>query len=148
MRPSPGPGRGLIVPVLIGLLGVAGCGPGVATVTGKVSYKGTPLKGGNITFVSTEGKPTISDKISESGTYTLRDVPTGTVTICVETESLKTAARAPVYSAPPGMTNPNAPPPNQANRYVPIPTKYADTATSGLSYKVVGSQTHDIELTD
>ena len=42
--------------VLLVLVGVSGCGS-TGSVSGKVSYKGTPLKGGTVTFLSSESKP-------------------------------------------------------------------------------------------
>ncbi len=55
--------------VLLVPLGMSGCG-GTGSVSGKVSYKGQLLKGGNVTFISSEGKPTVSASIQEDGSYT------------------------------------------------------------------------------
>ena len=129
-------------------LGASGCGPG--TVSGTVSYKGKLLRGGNVLFVGAAGKSSVSASIQDDGTYTLTGVPTGAVTVCVETASLKPVWGPPArhYKAPPGMQAPGglteAPPPKH---YVPIPDKYGKPDQSGLSYAVKsGRQTYDINL--
>jgi hypothetical protein len=112
-------------------LAVAGCGERTGTVTGKVTYNGAILKGGQVTFVSQEKKP--------------------------ETDSVKPPPGGiPKYAPPPGMTPPGGynpgggvDPKEMARRYVPIPKKYADPAQSGQTMSVTGgSQTHDIVLKD
>jgi hypothetical protein len=145
-------------------LASAGCGGGAAaTVSGKVLYKGAPLKGGNVTFVSTEGKTSISAAIKEDGSYQLANVPVGAVKICVETESLRsqvtrsmskgpgTSGVPPSYKAPPGASEQTGykPPEPQdtSSRYVQIPPQYAKADTTDLTYTVKsGSQSHDVEL--
>jgi hypothetical protein len=131
-----------------------------ATVSGKVTYKGAPLKGGYVTLVTATGisRP---GGISEDGSYTIDNVPTGPVKIAVDTESIKPRSSAgkggmappKKYGPPPGAEQPSAPaykPPDPtagADRYVAIPQKYADPEKSGLTYTVKsGSQTHDIPL--
>jgi hypothetical protein len=132
-------------------LGASGCG-GSGTVSGTVSYAGKPLKGGNVIFVGSEGKRSISGSIQEDGSYTLAKVPPGPVTVCVETESLNPGAKALArhYTPPPGMQAPagldegNA---STAKLYVKIPEKYSKPDQSGLSYTVKsGSQKYDIDL--
>lgn len=146
------PGRWGAVLVLLAALGLSGCGS-TATVSGKVFYKGAPLKGGNVTFVSTEGKSSLSTQINEDGSYTIPNVPVGTVTICVETESLNPAGkmRTPKYRPPPGQQAPEGldagNTTDTAKRYMRIPPEYADPAKSGLTHTVSGpTQTRDIEL--
>jgi hypothetical protein len=156
MRPFTSVGSGRWAVVFLALpaaLVLSGCG-GTGGVSGKVSYKGVPLKGGNVSFLSSDGKGTVSTSINEDGSYSLPRVPTGAVTICVETQSLNPAGkiRAPRYSPPPGQKAPeglmavsNSAPP--AKRYMWIPPQYADPTKSGLTYTVVGgSQIKDIEL--
>lgn len=66
-----------------------GCGSGVGDVTGTVSYKGTRLKGGIVSFVNTSEGPSFTGSINEDGTYTVPKVRSGTYKVCVDTESLK-----------------------------------------------------------
>lgn len=144
------------------LLGLAcGCGtstnPNIpATITGKVTYKGTPLTGGNMLFYGEAGAYPAA--IGTDGTYVGREFPIGEMTITIETETLnpdrKTAKPYPgkgkaktdkveMFRPPPEGSTP------AANTYVKIPAKYADKTKSGLTVNLVrGNQTKDFELTD
>jgi len=134
-------------------LGSAGCsGSATATVTGKVSSNGVPLKGGNVTFFSTEGKRSVTGPINEDGTYRLEKVPAGKVKIVVETESLNPATKPRVkYSPPKDQAPPGGgyAPPNfeeLAKRYRKIPDAYATQESTPLEYTVTsGSQEKDIQ---
>jgi hypothetical protein len=142
------------------VLAAAGCGGmGKVTVTGKVTYRGAPLKGGNVVFNSLEGKVSPSTRIAEDGTYRMENCPTGKVKITVETESLRRGATGigqkafvpPKYQPPPGQDNPSnyKPPDNEdtSKRYVQIPMTYSTMLESPLEYQVrSGETTHDITL--
>jgi len=130
----------------------AGCGgAATATVTGKVSSNGVALKGGNVTFLSTEGKRTVTGPINEDGTYKLEKVPVGKVKILVETESLNPATKPKVQYGPPKdqvMPGGYAPPnfEEMAKRYRKIPEAYAKEEMTPLEYTVTsGSQEYDIK---
>src|SRR5438128_2577274 len=71
---------------------VAGCGKGTGSVTGKVTYGSTVLKGGNVGFVPTDGGTSYSAAIGEDGVYTIPKLFTGNYKVCVETDSLKSAS--------------------------------------------------------
>ena len=102
----------------------------VGKIEGKVNFKGQPLPGGTVSFHPEKGKPFVA-QLQEDGTYSVKDVPVGAMKVAVETESVKKGDK----------------PPKDGKKYVPIPRKYADPNTSGLTYKVVeGNQTLDIEL--
>lgn len=159
MHSSPGTGLGrrLLALALMGSFAAAGCGGGTGTVTGKVYYKDTPLKGGNVTFVSTQGKPSKSASIGEDGSYKLEKVPAGEVKICVETQSLRPqpGATAPERKStpPPGAKGPSyasgggGAAADTSKRYVAIPDDYADPKKTKLTYKVTGgNQEHNIKL--
>lgn len=128
---------------------LAGCGSGSnGTVSGKVSYKGQPLKGGNVSIIPKKGG-TLSSPIAEDGSYKISKVPIGSATITVETKSLRPVpqkslpgpyAKAPKDVLPQGVQG-------DPKRYVRIPDKYADPEGSGLSLDVKGGvQTHNIDL--
>jgi len=134
---------------------MSGCGYGTAKVSGKVSYQGEVLKGGNVTFVSSEGRPSVSAAINTDGTYVLPKVPTGKVKICVETETLNPATKseAPKYKPPPGQKAPGGLGSGNAaetgDRYRLIPKHYEKPETTDLLYEVKsGIHEHDINLKD
>jgi hypothetical protein len=144
------PGRWLVLVPFV-LVGLPGCGGSTGTVTGKVSYKGTLLKGGNITFLGEEGKGSMSAPIGEDGSYKLDRVPVGEAKITVETDSLRRRTMAPSYQAPPdapksagsaGISAEEA-----QRRFVEIPKVYDDPAQTTLKYTVkAGRQEFDVKL--
>jgi hypothetical protein len=129
-----------------------GCGPGKGTVTGKVIFKGQPLKGGSVTFVpDKQGSQSVNGQIAEDGTYTVTGVAAGPVKITVETQSAKPGGPPPRAFAggksPYPENDPNAASRGSKDRYVAIPDKYQNPDASGLTYTVkAGSQTYDIPL--
>ena len=107
---------------------LTGCGPGKGNVSGTVMYQQKPVAGGTVTFYD-EANGVASDTIKDDGTYTVKNVGSGTAKIAVV---------APMAISMPGL---NAPKP------IEIPSKYADREQSGLTYQVTrGSQTHNITL--
>src|SRR5436190_387799 len=93
-------------------------------VDGKVFFKGQALPGGTVTFVSKDGKTSVSAAIGADGIYKAV-VPAGEYRVAVSTAAKK----------------------DDPKKYVPIPAKYGDPEKSGLTYSVVkGKQTFDLQL--
>lgn len=143
----------LLLPVAMAFA-VFGCGSPTATVTGKVSYKGEPVKGGIVTFLA-EGKGGTQGQINEDSSYLVKDVPAGPVKICVDTSSMNPAraSSVPKYSPPKDAVAPQgfgSGGPDRAEmkrRYVAIPDLYADPQKTKLSTTVTGGNyTYDIKL--
>jgi len=148
--------------LLLSILLISGCTRSVeqqAEVSGKVTYKGKPLPGGRITFISPKGH-TGSSVISPQGEYKLK-APIGDVQISVDNRMLNrddpsslSSREKEGYLSRGRLKKPSAggqQPPQQeiTGTYVPLPKKYVDSSTSGLKYTVEsGSQTHDVELSD
>ncbi len=133
---------------------VTGCGNPVGSVSGKVTYKGTALKGGNVVFAKANGQNEWAE-IQEDGSYKFDKIPAGPVKVAVVTSSLKPPRQLPgqgqarANNPPPGQENPNKSESaaDRAKRYVAIPDKYEDPKTSGKEYTVKsGNQTYDITL--
>jgi hypothetical protein len=147
------PRRGVGCPVflaLVGFLGASGC-KSSATISGKVYYDKVPLKGGNVAFISEDGRA-FAARIDKDGSYKLEKVPTGKVKITVETESLNPGRKNRYKNEPPkGVTAPEEVKPldaeEMAARYTWIPPKYNDPEQSDLTYEVgSGEQQKDIQL--
>lgn len=134
------------------LLAMTGCGSSTGTISGKVSYKDAPLKGGNVTFLTKDKKVSRLSEIQEDGSYKIEKMPAGEVLISVETASLKPPPASRFVNAPPAGAN--APPgykapdfKEKAKRYVEIPEMYSDPDKSKLTYTVKGGeQNFDIKL--
>jgi hypothetical protein len=147
----------LVVPLL--LLAATGC-RSKATITGTVTYKGTPIPEGSVMFIPQDGSPVVSAVIND-GKYTAEKVPVGPTKVAV----------ASLYNAGGPMDigtkmmmgggKNSAPPPDSglpeearkmlagrsAKRGLKIPDKYSDLENSGLTYTVTGgSQTKDFNL--
>jgi hypothetical protein len=116
-------------------------------VSGSVTYKGKPLTGGKVTFLGDDWA-SIDGVIDEQGHYTI-NAPVGNVKIGVDNRMVKLGAIRPEASKGAGP-RPGSPPPDPIKgKYIEIPDKYYDPATSGLTFTVKsGTQTYDITLTD
>ena len=124
---------------------VPACGPGgpeMASVSGKVIYKGKPLTKGNVSFVPTDaGRPPASGPIGPDGSYTL------------QTADGRGGAQLGEYNVAISGADPGAP--NQDIPGMPIstksdvPKKYADPDKSELKRTVAaGSNILDFDLKD
>jgi len=166
-----------LIPLLLMLLAIAGCGPGSGKVSGQVLFDGKPLPGGIVMFrpLDTTRNP-VTAQIDANGNYEAT-VPGGDCKIGVDNRALRNPSAGPV-----GISGGGAPitegrrglpkgapigPPKgsigdiakekgapevvtqkQAGTYVDIPKQYYDPETSGLTLTVKsGNQTHKIELT-
>ena len=121
-----------------------------AEVTGRVLYEGNPLPGGVVNFVTIKGAFANTGIIDENGNYQIKS-PVGEVQIGVSNKMLEREAPKPkedaVKSARQEKGGGGGRAPLVKGRFVNIPPKYYDAATSGLKYTVkLGAQTHDIEL--
>lgn len=129
-----GLGQGMLVTVILLCVALVGCGseshidPDRASISGKVTFNGEPLKGGTIIFESKEKGISASTFIRSEGRYETSRAPQGPNAVSIDTESLR--SRTP-------------------DLYIKIPERYADTLTSGLSVDVQPgtNENVDFELT-
>jgi hypothetical protein len=130
-----------------GLLAATGCGR-TGTVSGKVRFQETALKGGRIVFVNDETKKTAWGTIGEDGSYTVEHVPVGPAKIVVETSQLATAGGVHQYTPPEDApANFKGPQFKDKDSYVPIPEMYEKVETTDLVFEVkAGVQQYDIPL--
>src|SRR5262249_34498479 len=112
---------------------VAGCKPKGSTVesqvNGKVTYKGSAVTGGTISFLTPEG--TLSTfQVEEDGSYTALNLPVGQSKVTVETESIKGQGELPAGIPPEMKKEAEAKAASKGvtvgSKYMPIPKKYAD----------------------
>jgi hypothetical protein len=145
----------LVLPCLLVLS--VGCGSN-GTITGTVTYNGTPIPEGSIMFHPDNGAPSVSTTIVD-GKYTAEKVPPGPAKVSVVSVFTEAMDVTPMQRAMQGGLKPKegAEIPEgarklmagaaQAKKGVKIPDDYASPSTSGLSYTVQGGkQNHDIDL--
>lgn len=115
------------------LFGLAGCGPATGKISGKVTYKGKPLKGGTVTMFPESGRgPTFASGIEEDGSYSIPNIRTGKYKVVVETKSLKGTSSDSQYGSSPygkgfgpkGAGGPKGPIKNAPPPGVDIPGEY------------------------
>lgn len=144
MRLSPWCRWGAPALFLFALL-LCGCG-GTSKITGKVTFQGSPLKGGYIAFVNSDGKAWVGP-IEQDGSYSVANVPTGEMKITVETSSQKRAAAAPSYKPPEDAPAGGYKPPPVVDRYTAIPKIYENADDTPLTVTVKsGKMEHNINL--
>ena len=126
------------------LLGVCGCGePGApsGTVSGKVTFNGTPIEEGIVNFFSKTTNTGGTGEIGSGGVY---EAPTATNGLPVGDYD--------VYITPPMITLPDTAdsPGGEGFKEVNnIPQKYRTSTNSGLKVTInEGPNSFDIEMTD
>jgi hypothetical protein len=131
---------------------ICGCSgskaPSSAEVSGKVTYNGRPVTGGQVTFVTVKGGYASGGVIDENGNYKVT-VPVGDVKITVDNSMLGRGGRGVPRGGGGGMLKrPDSEAPTEMKgRYMDLPSKYANADQTDLTYTVVaGPQTHNIEL--
>jgi hypothetical protein len=129
----------------------SGCGSRTA-VTGKVSYRGAPVSGGSVTLVASDGTA-YAGTIQADGTYSISDVPTGSVRIGVAGPAKPGAGSrvGPSGRADAGAIGrgkaPDAPAEEtKAPPGPPVPDNYLDPRTSGLTGTVKAGEPLNIDL--
>lgn len=95
-----------------------------ATAAGTITFDGKPLPAGTIFFLSTNGAADTAVKIRDGAYFTDR-APVGKNSVIVDTSSIQ-------------MGNPA--------KYVPIPAKYNDTTTSGLSAEIKPGENENVNF--
>jgi hypothetical protein len=152
---------------------LSGCGRSSGSITGKISYKGSPVKGGTVSFQSTESADLkYGGYINEDGTYTVPLITAGSYKIIVETSSAKVKQQKSNYKGNQSSGAKDAPAKElsqeikekmpegyhasnigeaqairNAARYIEIPASYGNADSTKLTYTATGgSQTYDINL--
>src|SRR5689334_18166198 len=106
-----------------------GCGqkamdPNRTIVSGIITYDGKPLPAGSVSFESSEKGIATSTQIKD-GSYLTDRAPIGKIAVGVDTASIQ-------YGNP--------------AKFVPIPAKYADSATSGLSIEIKSGANENVNF--
>ena len=118
-------------------LAAAGCGGTTGAVSGTVTYDGTPVEKGSITFLALDGKgPTTGGNIVD-GHFAVKDVPVGPSKVVIT--GTQVIGEVPRYNTP------NSPTKKKVKQF--LPEKYSDLEKSELRYDVPsGSVEKNFEL--
>jgi hypothetical protein len=117
---------------------VAGCG-GNGSISGRVTFHGDPLPTGAICFHSEEGNRDVFNAPIKNGEFTIDALPAGAARVTVVTVDPSGSAR--------GDLGPRQPQP-RPGAFVPIPRRYGNPETSGLTWTVKpGPQRYEVDLT-
>lgn len=134
------------------LASLSGCGPSdsKAAISGKVTYKGSPVVGSTLNLTSATGAP-YPVPINADGTFNVSGVPLGQMHVSIEPSAAPTGYNTQGMTPPKDV--PAVPPPSLpgATNQQPtaIPAKYRSPQTSGLSWDIKpGSNKKDFDLTD
>jgi hypothetical protein len=158
--------RSMGIVIVLGLI-ATGCGGRSSTgsLSGSISYKGGPLKGGGIMmFIDAQGKR-FPGSLNVDGSYTAPGLPPGDYVVTINTKVLKppvdlSATVANMAEKQGGGDEARQRAEEQQRKLkeqgkatginpTPIPEKYSDPKTSGLAVKYEGGvQTKDFPLTD
>jgi hypothetical protein len=137
------PGRLARLLAALALAGVGGCG-GTATLSGKLSHKGRPVRYGSVIVVSAD-RTARSAAIEPDGSYSVADISPGPVKLAVISRDPSKARTRPK----PGR--PTAPGKEETDKAVAgwfeLPRLYEDPEKSGIHATLgSGRVTWDIDL--
>jgi hypothetical protein len=134
---------GLLILIALFTMGKSG-----ATLTGHVTHRGKPVIWGSVIVVGPDGNAT-AGRIQPDGTYTVENVPPVAVNVAVVSRdplvqhNMEEIRRNRNRAAPKSWE----PVPVDRKQWFPLPERYADPQTSGLTVLLSkGTNRHDIEL--
>src|SRR5262249_16240851 len=131
--------------VTVLLLAACGCGS-TATVTGKVTYQGRPVTYGSVIFLAADNTAR-SGIIEPDGSYSVEDVPRGEGKIGVISHDPSKGRSTVGGEKPASPGKKNAAAAKTAGGWFPLPHRFEDPETSGLSCTISkGRVVYDIEL--
>jgi len=152
IRPARGTVRLATLLVCCAFAALPGCGDATkASLSGKVTYKGQPVTGGNLTLTPAAQAAPVSIFIKPDGSFSQSSVPPGQYQVSIETDS---ASGPSAYNTggkvPPGGAGQQPPDMNAgASKKVAIPVKYNDPKTANLPWEIkAGSNEKTFDLTD
>jgi hypothetical protein len=101
----------------------------LATLTGKVTYKGKPVAVGAIYFHGPADELAMGN-LRDDGSYTATDLPIGVVKVSLRVQDPGVYAQK-LKGQGPSLEKPNT---EDLDKVTSLPHQYSDPATSGLSY--------------
>jgi hypothetical protein len=129
---------------------LVGCGAQTGNLSGKVTYKGNPVKGGTVIFMTADTTKVVRANIEDNGNYSAKGLPVGEMIILVESAWTPPKIPGGAKTAPPaGQKPPEGHPEAKAGAKgsTLIPARYSDPKQTDLKVTVKGGdQQHDVPL--
>jgi hypothetical protein len=117
-----------------------------ATLSGTITYQGNPIEFAMITVKGTNGSPAYG-KVGPDMKYRVENVPLGEVQVSVNTSAAQGDFQTKIRQQNQTALDPSASTKISAPKFVDVPQKYFDPATSGLKTTVQkGENTYDITV--
>jgi len=167
-RPRRAAGPAFLFVLLLG--GLAGCGPGVCDVAGKITYRGKPVVCGSVVFVGPDGMTKVVN-LNQDGTYRVAGVGVGRAQVGVISQdparpldpykAERTHGKESVEPTDDSGRDPNAgrvvknPPNDRSNwtepnvdrsKWFVLPKKYELVQTSGLEVDLKGGLNENVDF--
>lgn len=118
---------------IVAIAMVLGCGSPTAVVTGKVTYKGTPVTSGVVVFIDDAGRATLPANVRSDGTFDINRASLGRARV-----SFDNLAPPPLPKAKPGSPLAEDAEFKQmaaaVENYTATPSKYKDPTKSGIVF--------------
>jgi len=127
----------LVVLLFAVVVALSGCsGPKrLASLTGKVTYKGKPVSVGAIYFHGQAGELAMGN-LTEDGSFVATDLPVGEVRVSLKVQDPGVYAQQ--LKGPQSLDKAK---PKEGDKVTSIPNNFSDPATSGLVYTLTPSTT-------
>lgn len=140
----------------VGLTWVVGCGlreskieESGATLTGTITYNGSPIEFAMVTVQSKDGTKSAVGNVLDSGKYKVENAPIGEVIVAVNTAAAQGEFIAQNMAKNQAAMDPKASKRRTDPKFVDVPQKYFDPGKSGLTTTIkAGENTFDITCTD
>jgi hypothetical protein len=131
--------------VVVGAVCAGGCSSAPeakeAVVTGSVTLDGEKLTMGEVYFESEDGKASGRGEIGPDGTYRVPSAPLGKVKAAVRTSNHARFAGTKTKDGKAITVG------EREGTYIPVPKKYEEVGSSGLTFTITKDATIDIPLT-
>lgn len=109
-------------------------------VTGSVTLDGEKLTMGEVYFETEDGKASARGEITSNGAYRVPSAPLGKVKAAVRTSTYAQYTRPKMKDGKAIVVS------GRDGHYTPVPKKYEDVATSGLSFTITPEAVIEIPL--
>lgn len=131
---------GMTAALFAALSGCSGPAEKEAVATGTVTLDGTPLQMGEVYFEKPDGSASARGEIQPDGRFRVPSAPLGEVRAAVRTANYARFASPPTQGGRPITVG------GREGTFRPVPARYEDVKTAGLSFEIAPGKSVDIGL--